>query len=257
MTRERIKILVTVKAYPNPSTKYGETVCIAGIDIDTLEWIRLYPVQFRDLESDKQFKKYSIIEAYVRKAAKDKRPESYNIDEESIRIIDELDIKDRWKKRKEIVLPTVQGSMCELFDLEKRENRSLGCIKPSDIEFYHMSAKEDDTEKEKASYAQLSFLHGQKEPIEHIPFDFRYTFKCEDIDSCRGHDFQIIDWEIKQAYRSWRGTYKDEEALLEKIKERWLNLICSELNDVYFYVGNVHRFPETFMILGIFYPPKK
>ena len=149
MTRERIKILVTVKAYPNPSTKYGETVCIAGIDIDTLEWIRLYPVQFRDLESDKQFKKYSIIEAYVRKAAKDKRPESYNIDEESIRIIDELDTKDRWKKRKEIVLPTVQGSMCELFDLEKRENRSLGCIKPSDIEFYHMSAKEDDTERKK------------------------------------------------------------------------------------------------------------
>lgn len=56
------KVLITVKAYPNPSTKYGETVCCAGIDIDTGKWIRLYPIPFRDLDSAKQFSKYTIIE---------------------------------------------------------------------------------------------------------------------------------------------------------------------------------------------------
>jgi len=54
-------VLITVKAYPNPSKKYGETVCCAGIDLQTNSWIRLYPVTYRDLEYSKRFKKYDII----------------------------------------------------------------------------------------------------------------------------------------------------------------------------------------------------
>jgi len=35
-TRE---ILIAVKAYPTPSKKYQETVCVAGIALDNYEWI--------------------------------------------------------------------------------------------------------------------------------------------------------------------------------------------------------------------------
>jgi hypothetical protein len=45
-TWETRRILVTVKAYPNPSSKYDETVCVAGIDVNSKEWIRLYPVPY-------------------------------------------------------------------------------------------------------------------------------------------------------------------------------------------------------------------
>jgi hypothetical protein len=40
----RLQLLVTVKAAPNPSTNYGETVCVAGISTDLADpgWIRLY-----------------------------------------------------------------------------------------------------------------------------------------------------------------------------------------------------------------------
>lgn len=62
MNGETKRVLVTVKAYPNLSRKYGETVCVAGIDLDTNQWIRLYPIPFRDLDSDQKFKKYNIIE---------------------------------------------------------------------------------------------------------------------------------------------------------------------------------------------------
>ena len=31
------RVLITVKAYPNPSKKYGETVCCAGVDVNTTE----------------------------------------------------------------------------------------------------------------------------------------------------------------------------------------------------------------------------
>jgi len=47
MQFQKKKILVAVKAYPNPSSKYVETVCCAGIDLSTNQWIRLYPIPFR------------------------------------------------------------------------------------------------------------------------------------------------------------------------------------------------------------------
>ncbi|MDQ2710039.1 MAG: hypothetical protein M3Z25_21535 [Actinomycetota bacterium] len=43
---EPMRVLVTVKAYPQPSRSYGETVCVAGVRIDTPtpSWTRLHPV---------------------------------------------------------------------------------------------------------------------------------------------------------------------------------------------------------------------
>jgi hypothetical protein len=50
---ERVRVLIAVKTYPNPSSKYEETVCVAGIQLDRgqPEWIRLYPVRFRNVDS--------------------------------------------------------------------------------------------------------------------------------------------------------------------------------------------------------------
>jgi hypothetical protein len=40
---QKEKILITVKAYPTLSGKYGELVCIAGIREDG-SWVRIYPM---------------------------------------------------------------------------------------------------------------------------------------------------------------------------------------------------------------------
>ena len=79
---EKKKILVTVKTYPLPSKKTMEASCTAGITQDG-NWIRLFPLPFRYLQSSKQFKKYQWIEAKITKAS-DPRPESYKIDIDSI-----------------------------------------------------------------------------------------------------------------------------------------------------------------------------
>lgn len=72
------KILILCKTYPSPSEKYVETSCVAGVRVDgTL--IRLYPVPFRLVAADKQFKKWQWVTAKVEKARKDHRPESYQI----------------------------------------------------------------------------------------------------------------------------------------------------------------------------------
>ena len=53
----REKILILVKTYPTPSTKYIETVCTAGIREDG-SWIRIFPIPFRTLDDYQKYRKY-------------------------------------------------------------------------------------------------------------------------------------------------------------------------------------------------------
>ena len=103
------RILITVKAYPNPSKKYIETVCVAGIT-DTGQWRRLFPVPFRQLEDEQKFSKYRWISVKVRRS-NDPRPESYHIDANSIVLQEHLDGKDKWTQRDAIIRPLVQPSI--------------------------------------------------------------------------------------------------------------------------------------------------
>lgn len=257
MLTQKKKVLIIVKAYPNPSKKYGETVCCAGIEVNTNKWIRLYPIPFRDLDRSQKFKKYNIIEVRCWKANDDSRVESYKVDSESIRILDHLDTgrKRRWEERKKIVLPTVPHSFCSIRE-DVASKKSLGMFKPREVEFSWKKTTLQNEAKREACYAQLSFFDKKKKAIEQIPFDFYYHFKCDISPECPGHVLSIADWELGQAYRDWRHKYSAKDILLDKIKERWLTRICSPKNDVYFFVGNMKRFQEQFMVLGVFYPPK-
>ena len=249
-------VLVTVKTYPNPSKKHGEVVCCAGIDIDKQCWVRLYPIPFRDLDQSQKFKKYNIIRVKCCKA-NERRVESYKVDSDTIEIIDYLDTKkDKWLRRKQIVLPLVHSSFCWISEAVK-EDKSLGMFKPSQIDFHYKKTSLEDENKRQSCYIQLGFFDKKKDAIEQIPFDFYYSFRCPNSPDCPGHQLPIIDWELGQAYREWRSMYTNQNLLLEKIKERWLTRICSEKNDVYFYVGNTRRFHDQFMVLGVFYPPKR
>lgn len=251
------KILVTVKAYPNPSKKYGETVCCAGVDLSNSQLIRLFPIPYRDLDGDQKFKKYSIIEADCTIPADDKRPESFRVNADTIKVISWYDTeKGTWQKRKEIVLKVPVKSMCQVYKDAETSDLSLGLIKPENISFEWAKQSPSDQDAREACYAQLSFLDKKKDAIEEIPFSFFYTFKCPGEADCPGHKLSIIDWEIGQAFRDWKSRYPEEKVLLEKIKERWLDIANTEKKDVYFYVGNLKRFRQTFMVLGVFYPLK-
>jgi len=112
---EKKRILITVKAYPNPSKKYGETVCCAGVDLSNSQLVRLYPISYRDLDDKQKFKKYSIIEADCSPSSDDRRPESFWVKSDTIKVIDWLDTeKGKWEKRKSIVLKLPVKSMCQV-----------------------------------------------------------------------------------------------------------------------------------------------
>src|SRR5215212_7388929 len=100
----RKKVLITVRTYPTPSAKGIEVSCTAGVT-DEGEWIRIFPVPYRFLGDDKRFGKYQWVEMQARKAS-DSRPESFNPDIDSIKIVSgRLPSTPHWQLRKDIVTP--------------------------------------------------------------------------------------------------------------------------------------------------------
>ena len=69
---QKLKVLITVKTYPIPSPKYDELVCTAGVT-ESGDFIRLYPINFRDLPYSKQYRKYQWIEWMVWDETREKR----------------------------------------------------------------------------------------------------------------------------------------------------------------------------------------
>lgn len=102
IAQERKRVLITVKAYPLPSRSYDELVCTAGITEEG-EWIRIYPVPFRFLRNDNQYKKYQWVELDLKERKSDFRPESYspvNTNLKDLEIVNNLGTDEQWKVRK-------------------------------------------------------------------------------------------------------------------------------------------------------------
>jgi hypothetical protein len=254
---ERKRIFITVKAYPAPSRRHGEIVCCAGIDLNNLQFVRLYPVPFRDLDIERKFRKYSIIDVDCSRPIDDHRPESFKVNPNTIEVVDWISTKKNgWERRKSIVLELPVRSMCQVCKDLKERGLSLALIKPIEISFEWAKRSLSNQKSREDCYAQLGFFNKAKDAIEEIPFRFYYRFSCGGEACCPAHKLSIIDWEIGQAYRDWRSTYKTESILLEKIQQRWLDIADIRKRDVYFYVGNMQRFRDTFMVLGVFSPPR-
>ena len=126
-------ILITVKSYPNPSTKYVESSCTAGLTRNR-EWLRLHPLPFRTLEDAKQFKKYQWIRAKIKKS-EDHRPESHKVDCDSIKVLDEsLSTNYNWAQRRSFLEPLRRRSMEEIRQEQAEKKISLSFFKPKTIE---------------------------------------------------------------------------------------------------------------------------
>lgn len=94
------RVLILCKTYPSPSAKYSETSCVAGMD-DSGNLIRLYPVPFRLVSDDRQFKKWQWINVRLDKASKDHRPESHKLYVDTIECDDKpLSTKNLWRDRR-------------------------------------------------------------------------------------------------------------------------------------------------------------
>lgn len=93
--------------------------------------------------------------------------------------------------------------------------------------------------------------------LDKIPYKFGYEFFSKDGKS---HRCTINDWEIQQLYRGCRDRSKEtsmenkEKEALEKVRQKLEDEFLSK-KDLYFIMGNLKNHKNSFMIIGIFYPP--
>lgn len=251
------RVLMVVKTYPNPSAKYIETVCTAGIR-ENSGFVRLHPVRFRLLAQDKRFSKYTWVRVPIKKTEGDRRPESFRPDIEKMRLEEKVGTKNQWEERKRIILPLLSPSIEDLQDRQAAHGTSLGVIKPREvIEFTISPSVDPDWSADDLAKLQRQdmFEEAQRWMLEKIPFEFRYRFLCDDP-RCAGHHFRVWDWEVAQSYRSWRLRYpgpgKLEAALVNKYQDELIHK-----RDLHFFVGTIAEHPRTWTIIGLFYPPKQ
>ncbi|ACL04209.1 conserved hypothetical protein [Desulfatibacillum aliphaticivorans] len=256
---EEKEILIVVKAYPEPSIKYTETVCVAGILREPRMLIRLYPVRFRYMDDSKKFPKYQWIKAKVKKAVQDARPESFNIKEESIVLGNAIPPGKDWSERDRWVFSCKQNfdSFEKLSDVREMENISLAIIKPKTfLEFKIEQKQEDEIMKQQMKkqkiFSQRSMFE-EKKDLELMEEKFFLRFKCDDT-RCNGHKMSILDWEIAQLYR--KEMRKDPQSAVEKVTHKIMEEVCAPSRETYLILGNIAAHQNSFCILGFYYPPK-
>lgn len=250
----RKRVLIVVRTYPVPAHKGTEVSCTAGVTEDR-QWIRLFPVPYRFLQQDQRFTKYQWVEVEIRKATGDTRPESFNLNIDTLHPLETVSTERGWRKRKEILGELVRPSMCAIRDERDRDGHpTLGLFKPHTITRLIIEPDATGWSAEQLATLQQQdlFGHAPKEQLEKLPYIFKYEYRCSD-EGCKGHNMTCFDWEMGQAYRRWREQYGEQWE--EKFRQRFEREMI-EKNDTHFFVGTMHQHPGTWIIIGLFYPPK-
>lgn len=256
---EQARVLITVKAAPEPSTTYLETVCVAGVrlDVDPPEWIRLYPVPYRLLEGPNRFKKFDVVELDINQAPHDPRAESRRP------VLATITPQGKpWsiQARGALLEPMVQ-TMCALrAGVEADINGpSLGLVRPLVVK--RLIITKHDGWSEKQTMAMRNFLNQPDlfagspsvAVLEPPRFEVRYHYMCEEP-TCNGHKQRILDWELVAFERRLKNM-SDIDAKAS-ITRKFFDMICSPARRPHFFVGNFADGPKrkNFSVLGMYYP---
>lgn len=251
------KLLILTKTYPNPSGKHRETTCVAALSGDN-ELMRLFPVPYRLLEGSQKFSKWEWVNSTVHKAEDDHRPESHRLHVETLqRTGTRIGTEKGWRQR----LSVIQDHLVDGFNaLESRRitsGETLGFVGPAEIiDLDIRTAKATEwTESEIRKLTQESLFDSDdvknRKQLRKLPHEFRYTYRLKTKDGIEKNTHMLTDWEVGALYWHCRRTHDHDWA--ELFREKFVDEFSKK--DMYFLMGTVHRFPGTWLIVGIYYPP--
>ncbi len=267
MAKERI--LITVKTYPTLSRKYGETVCTAGVRADG-SWVRIYPVPFRRLDQEEQYKKYDWIDCQLVRNTSDPRPETFRpVDESELRPVAHIDTADNWRERRRILLKTarVYTRLGELIEGAKANQLSLAVFKPTRIIGFDWEQETRDWDperlremREKSKQLDMFADNAWREifkVIPKLPYSFAYKFEDEEG---RVSELRVLDWEVGALFWNCvRSSANKEQEALEKVKQKFFDSYLDK--DLHFFLGTTQQFhfigPNPWVIIGVFPIPRE
>ncbi|MDR1275578.1 MAG: hypothetical protein LBL72_04245 [Candidatus Accumulibacter sp.] len=258
------RILILAKTYPSPSARYVETSCVAGINREGL-MRRLFPVPFRMIETDRQFRKWQWIDVRIAKATHDRRLESHRLYTDTIVCGDVIDTTKEWAARHEWLARIPSFGNFDALEAERLDNGiSMALLRPKRLNTLKITRARcpDWTEDEKEKLVREQ-MQGNLFPLEEakrqikelrkIPFDFHYLYLCDTPEGEKEYKHKIVDWEAGALYWRCRRNYGDAwETPFRKKLEVQLGS-----KDLMFLMGNIHRFPNEWLIISLIYPPKR
>lgn len=243
--QQSCRVAILVKALPQPSSRYGETVCCAGVTLDR-QWKRLYPVRFRHLSGESAFKRWDLVSYDYGKPKSDIRQESCHVHEESIRVGGTLDKEARVRLLSPLVVGSAQDAMSR--------GQSLALIRPRDPRFRSKAKSSGVIAAEKAAFdraaRQIGMFDEKLAAIEPTPYHFSFTF----ADDAGKHTYQCGDWEAHAMF--WRESRRTSAA-------RALEWMDATFNETYprdgmvFAIGNQAKRPKTWQLLGVLKLPEE
>jgi hypothetical protein len=270
------EVLMVVKTYPTPSSKYGELVCTAGIRLRDNTWIRIYPYPFRQAKTSEQFEKYDVIEVALERETKDPRPDSFRLyDLNSIQKLRHLGAERHWAERMPFIRKTSAQSVADLMQgmLSEDKTKWGKSILPVPVSsatsklswsYKGKEWKDEDLEKlKKAANPEQQSLFATDEAknffqtLKRVPYTFRLTFK--DLTDTE-YTFPILDWEIAQLFLKMLEVHDSDEIALEKVRFKIEEQIFKPDNEVFIVLGNIHhRFKNrsNLAVDGFIYPKRQ
>jgi hypothetical protein len=231
--------IILVKAWPQPSQKYGETVCCAGVTPEG-EWRRLFPIRFRHLAGDAQFARWDVVEYRPEAPRDDTRRESRRVDEASLHVVRKMPPR----AREGFFDPLFRDSVADA----AARGESLTLVRPSTMRFRWKAKTEADVEEERQrrtkTMLQGSLFDRELNAIDPCPYDLSLTFE----DGAGPHEMTCGDWETAAAFFNLRRAYGDEgalEHLRSTYEERYFN------EGVALALGTVKKRPQQWLLLGV------
>lgn len=265
-TKERI--LITVKTYPTISQSYGELVCTAGFREDG-SWVRLYPVPFRRMEEYKKFTKYQWMSARLSPRKRDRRPESFSPDIDSLELHEQLPTgKSReWAGRKDLILKKgkVYDDLAALIGLANSNELSIATFKPTEI--LDVTVKEVDRQWAPEKIAAVEGFHRQGDLfadddqfdeqfrlVQKLPYEFSYRLRDTKGKESR---MMIEDWEVGALYLNCIRRGDSEKKAVQMVRDKYQGFW--EKTDLHIFLGTTLQFHgrarNPFVIIGTFTPP--
>ena len=239
VTLQECRVTILVKALPQPSKRYGETVCCAGVTPDGV-WKRLYPIRFRHLSGISSFKRWDQVSFRYSLPRQDKREESCHVHEESIKIVGSLPKNERARVFDPLILPSVAEAT--------RQGRSLALIRPIQPRFSWKRKSPAEMREEREAYAraarQGSLLDKELETLEPSPFEFKFKFRDEEAE----HTYINGDWEAHAMFYN-RRRKKSEAEVLQWMDETFN--VKYPAKGMVFAVGNQAKRPHIWQLLGV------
>lgn len=242
---QRARILV--KAQPQPSQTYQETVCVAAVTENGREMLRLYPIRYRHLPVQKQFGRFDLIEFESEMPRDDRRPESRHVVEDSIRIMERgtrLPPRQRVALWQRHVVPSLTGLQQD----GKANRRSFGIVRPDagSIRFYTKPIAEATQEERRLTsqmFQQRSLFEQELRSLEPPSHSFGYEFRSDG----HKHRCALFDWEVQAAWFQYQRQYGDNA--LDMMRQEYGDRIPEQ--NLHLIFGNLHKRPWQFIIIGV------